>query len=96
MEAHGIITKNHKLSDALKSKQCPNCNEPNKPDSRFCAKCRMVLTYDAYSETVEDMQTKDNEVKNLKEQMAAMQESQKEILDLLRDPIRLAEVVKTH
>ena len=70
MEAHGIITKDHKLSDALKSKQCPNCNEPNKPDSKFCAKCRMVLTYDAYSETVEDRQTKENEVKNLKEQMA--------------------------
>jgi hypothetical protein len=96
LEAHGIITKDHKLSAALKSKQCPNCSEPNKLDSRFCAKCRMVLTYDAYSETVEDMQTKDNEVKNLKEQMATMQAAQKEILDLLRDPIKLAEAVKGH
>ena len=56
-----------KLSDALKSKQCPNCSESNKPDSRFCARCRMVLTYDAYSETVEDMQIKGKEVMNLKE-----------------------------
>jgi hypothetical protein len=96
LEAYGIISKDHNLSDALKSKQCPNCNEPNKPDGRFCAKCRMVLTYDAYSETVEDMQIKDNEVKNLKEQMAAMQEAQNEILDLLRDPIKLAEAVKAH
>ena len=56
----------------------------------------MVLTYDAYNETVEDMQTKENEVKNLKEQMAAMQEAQKEILDLLRDPIGLAEAVRKH
>ncbi|MGA9841536.1 MAG: hypothetical protein WBQ25_04410 [Nitrososphaeraceae archaeon] len=96
LEAHGIITKDHKLSDALKSKQCPNCSEPNKPDSKFCAKCRMVLTYDAYSETVEDRQTKENEVKNLKEQMAAMQEAQREILDLLRDPVRLAEAVKAN
>ena len=96
LEAYGIVSKDQKLSDALRSKQCPNCNEPNKPDSRFCAKCRMVLTYDAYSETVEDMQIKDNEVKNLKEQMAAMQEAQKEILDLLRDPIRLAEAVKAN
>jgi hypothetical protein len=80
LEAYGVVTKDQKLSDVLKSKQCPNCSEPNKPDSKFCAKCRMVLTYDAYSETVEDMQIKDNEVKNLKEQMAVMQESQKEIL----------------
>jgi hypothetical protein len=69
LEAHGVITKDHKLSDALKSKQCPNCSEPNKPESRFWAKCRIALTYDAYSETVEDMQIKDNEVKNLKEQL---------------------------
>jgi integrase len=96
LEAYGIIAKDQKLSNALRPKQCPNCNEPNKPDSKFCAKCRMVLTYDAYSETVEDMQTKDNEVKSLKEQMAAMQEAQKEILDLLRDPIKLAEAVKAH
>ena len=96
LEAYGIVTKDQKLSDALRPKQCPNCNEPNKPDSKFCAKCRMVLTYDAYSETVEDIQVKDNEVKNLKEQMAAMQEAQKEILDLLRDPIRLAEAVKAN
>jgi len=51
----------------LKPKQCPNCNEPNKPDSKFCAKCRMVLTYDAYSETLEKQQEKESEVKNLKE-----------------------------
>ena len=80
----------------MKPKQCPNCNEPNKPDIKFCAKCRMVLTYDAYSETVEDVQIKDNEVKNLKEQMAAMQEAQKEILGLLKDPIRLSEAVKAN
>jgi integrase len=96
LEAYGIITKDQKLSDVLRPKQCPNCSEPNKPDSKFCAKCRMVLTYDAYSETVEDMQTRENEVKNIKEQMAAMQETQKEILDLLRDPIKLAEAVKAH
>ena len=66
LEAYGIVTKDQKLSDALRPKQCPNCNEPNKPDGKFCAKCRMVLTYDAYSETVEEKQIKDNEVKNLR------------------------------
>jgi hypothetical protein len=29
-------------SDTLRSKQCPDCKEPNRPDSKF-AKCRMVL-----------------------------------------------------
>ena len=59
LEAYGIITKDKVHSDALRSKLCPNCNDPNKPDSKFCAKCRMVLTYDAYSETIEEKQIKD-------------------------------------
>jgi len=53
LEAYGIIPKDREAGDILKPKQCPNCNEPNKPDSKFCAKCRMVLTYDAYNETLE-------------------------------------------
>jgi UTP-glucose-1-phosphate uridylyltransferase len=67
LEAYGIVTKDKVQSDILKSKQCPNCNEPNKPDSKFCAKCRMVLTYDAYSETLEKQQEKESEMQKLKE-----------------------------
>jgi hypothetical protein len=36
LEARGIIKKRSSELVALKSKQCPNCNEPNKPDSKFC------------------------------------------------------------
>ena len=94
LEAYGIVTKDQKLSDALRPKQCPNCTESNKPDSKFCAKCRMVLTYDAYNETIEEKQIKDKEVENLRNQMASMQEAQREILDLLKDPAKLVEVLK--
>jgi hypothetical protein len=80
--------------DLMRPKQCPHCNEPNKPDSKFCAKCRMVLTYDAYNETIEEKQIKDKEVENLKNQMASMQEAQREILDLLKDPAKLLQVLK--
>jgi hypothetical protein len=73
LEAYGIVTKDKHLSDALKPKQCPNCNEPNKPDSKFCAKCRMVLTYDAYNETIERQQQKDGELQSIKEQIANME-----------------------
>ena len=62
LEAYGIISKGKQLSEALRPKQCPNCNEPNKPDSKFCAKCRMVLTYDAYSETLESEKQKEDRV----------------------------------
>ena len=69
LEAYGIVSKDKTISDALKPKQCPNCNEPNKPDSKFCAKCRMVLTYDAYSETVEENNEKENELQIIRHRM---------------------------
>ncbi len=66
LEAYGIMPKGQHI-DQLKPKQCPQCNEPNKPDSKFCAKCRMVLTYDAYNETLENQKEKESEVQVLKE-----------------------------
>ena len=94
LEAYGIITKDKQLSNTLKPKQCPNCSEPNKPDSRFCTHCHMVLTYDAYNETVEEKSEKDKEVQTLKEQVSSMQSAQKEILELLKDPDKLLAVLK--
>src|SRR5215217_3792052 len=89
LEAYGIIPKDQQSVDVLRPKQCPNCNEPNKPDSRFCARCRMVLTYDAYNETVEENAEKDKEVEILKQQVSSMQSAQTEILELLKDPDKL-------
>ncbi|PWU81505.1 MAG: hypothetical protein DLM72_06645 [Candidatus Nitrosopolaris wilkensis] len=67
LEAYGIISKDKQISEVLRPKQCPNCSEPNKPDSKFCANCRMVLTYDAYNETLEKQQEKESEVQKLQE-----------------------------
>jgi len=67
LEAYGIVSKDQQSVDVLRPKQCPNCNEPNKPDSKFCAKCRMVLTYDAYNETLEKQQEKESEVQKLQQ-----------------------------
>jgi hypothetical protein len=71
LEVYGIITKNRQI-DQLKYKQCPNCSEPNKPDSKFCARCRMVLTYDAYSETAEQKEKNGNNLQILKEQVRTL------------------------
>jgi hypothetical protein len=54
-----------------------------------------LLTINGHSKLLLKQIT-DKEVMNLKEQIAAMQEAHKEILDLLRDPIKLAEAVKAH
>ena len=82
LEAYGIIPKDQKSVDILRPKQCPNCQEPNKPDSKFCAKCRMVLTYDAYNETLDKQQEKDDALMTLSDQvmklMAEVQELKNE------------------
>jgi integrase/recombinase XerD len=59
LEAYGLKHADEQI-DKMKPVQCPNCGESNKIDSKFCAKCRMVLSYDAYTETVEDKQEKEN------------------------------------
>ena len=52
LEAYGIVAAGQQI-DQLRPKQCPNCSEANKVDSKFWSKCRMVLSYDAYTETLE-------------------------------------------
>lgn len=56
LEAYGITNKNKQEIDKLKPKACPNCQEPNKIDAKFCSKCRMVLSYDSYTELVQEKQ----------------------------------------
>jgi hypothetical protein len=51
LKIKGVIKENEIWEqNVLKSKQCPNCFEPNKQLNRFCVKCKMVLSYDSYNE----------------------------------------------
>lgn len=68
LEAYGLIDNGIQI-DQLRPKQCPQCNEPNKIDSKFCGKCRMVLTYDAYNETIDDKRQKDDALATLSDQV---------------------------
>jgi integrase len=94
LEAYGIVIKDQQQRNVLTPKQCPNCSEPNKPESRFCAKCRMVLTYDAYSETLESEMQKEDKLSTIEQQVAAMQQAQKELGQLLKDPDRLLSILR--
>jgi hypothetical protein len=81
LQAYGLVDKHQHPMNALQSKQCPNCNEPNKPDSKFCAKCRMVLTYDAYNETLENQNEKESEVQVLKDKYEQDMRSMREEME---------------
>jgi hypothetical protein len=102
LEAYGLVDKGVFI-DQLRPKICPNCNEGNKPDSRFCGKCRMVLSYDAYEETIEDQKKRESEVHILKEKyeqdMKSMKEMQEQmdkqftqVMELIQENPKLARV----
>ena len=67
LEAYGLKPRTEEV-DKMKPRQCPNCIELNKIDSKFCVKCRMVLSYDAYTETVQDSNKFKDEISQLKYQ----------------------------
>jgi hypothetical protein len=83
LEAYGLMPNDKQLSDTLKPKQCPNCSEPNKPDSKFCAKCRMVLTYDAYNETLDNQKEKDDKLTIMEERFNSMQSQMQSLITTL-------------
>lgn len=66
LEAYGIVTKNNTSVDTLNPKICPNCNEGNTQDARFCSKCRMVMSYEGYQDTLESQKRKEDEIADLK------------------------------
>jgi hypothetical protein len=72
LQACGLKPKFEEV-DKMKPRQCPNCSELNKIDSKFCVKCRMVLSYDAYTETVQDNNMARDEIQQLKDQMNKME-----------------------
>jgi hypothetical protein len=84
LEAFGIKPKGEQI-DKMKPLQCPNCSELNQVNSRFCVKCRLVLTYDAYTEVTEERESYEIRLKT-------MEETQKEILECLKYPEKLAQI----
>lgn len=68
LEAKGII-KAPDFSMNSQIKYCNNCSEPASPVQKFCNKCKMVLSYDAYNETLEEQNKKKDEIQALKESL---------------------------
>lgn len=71
LEEYGLLDKGIRI-DQLKPKTCTNCNEPNKIESKFCVKCKMVLSYDAYNEAIDNQQQKDDALAVLSDQVTKL------------------------
>jgi hypothetical protein len=72
LAAYGVVPRDVEgKSDLLQPKVCPMCNEPNKPDARFCisVKCGMPLSFDAFEELKVKEQDKETEMQDMREQI---------------------------
>ena len=69
LKLKGIVKDDKRSINILKPKQCPNCSESNRPDAQFCYKCNFVISFGAYQKSMEEKQKKDQEIRELKEQV---------------------------
>jgi hypothetical protein len=83
LEAYGIVTKNNNPIDTLNPKICPNCNEGNTQDAKFCSKCKMIMSFEGYQEALESQSKKEDELKTMKEQFNNIQSQMQTLLSIL-------------
>src|SRR5918912_1584455 len=72
LEVYGIVTKNNIPINTLNPKICANCNEGNTQDAKFCSKCKMIVSFDAYSETIEEKKKSNDDLQILKAQVQSI------------------------
>jgi integrase len=73
LELQGIKTRSKEQSTILQSKICTNCQEPNKPEAKFCSHCRMVLSYDSYIEAVQNTNEQNDAFEEIKQRLANLE-----------------------
>jgi hypothetical protein len=76
LEAYGIKPKLNEINK-MQPLSCPNCKESNKVDAKFCVKCQLVLSYDAYQETIQKEQKKDAEILELRQEITRFNDQMK-------------------
>ena len=65
---------------ALKPIICLNCNEPNKPGSKVCLSCKMILSIDEYHAIISE---REGTKKSLDEIKAQHEQTKKELKELI-------------
>jgi hypothetical protein len=74
LETKGILKQGDRDAGIPKSKNCPNCSEPNKTDARFCSRCKMVLSYDAYRDAAKKEGANADSITTLSDQILRLSE----------------------
>jgi integrase len=83
LEAYGIVTKNNVPIDTLNPKICPNCNEGNTLDNKFCSKCKMIMSFEGYQEALESQKEKEQDLKSMQSKINTMESQLQTLISAL-------------
>jgi hypothetical protein len=83
LQEYGILPKDNQERDILRPRQCPNCNEPNRPDQKFCVKCGLVLSIEAFQDALEEQNKKEDKLEMMEEKFNSMQSQMQTVLSVL-------------
>jgi hypothetical protein len=89
LEQNGIILDTSKVKRSTVI-DCPRCALINQLENKYCSKCSYPLKPEAYEELKEKEKM---EMKEMKQQIQMLTESQKEILECLKYPERLTQML---
>ncbi|MFZ0223247.1 MAG: hypothetical protein WAM42_16300 [Candidatus Nitrosopolaris sp.] len=80
LEAYGIATKTNVGINTLNPKVCPNCNEGNTQDAKFCSKCKMIMSFEGYQEALESQKEKEDKLTIMEERFNSMQSQMQSLI----------------
>src|SRR2546425_3787565 len=83
LEAYGIVSKDSIPIDRLNPKICPNCNEGNTQDAKFCSKCNMIMSFEGYQEALESQKEKEDKLTIMEERFNSMQSQMQSLMAAL-------------
>ena len=61
-----------RMKALLKPMVCYNCEELNKPESKFCVKCKYVLSHEGYNETLKEAEQQKRQMETMMQDMEKM------------------------
>ncbi|PWU80342.1 MAG: hypothetical protein DLM72_12635 [Candidatus Nitrosopolaris wilkensis] len=83
LEAYGIVSKDSIPIDRLNPKICPNCNEGNTQDAKFCSKCKMIMSIEGYQEALESQKEKEDKLTIMEDRFNSMQSQMQSLITIL-------------
>jgi integrase len=96
LEAYGIVTRDNIPINTLNPKICPNCNEGNTQDAKFCSNCKMIMSFEGYQEALESQKQKEDEMQGIREmheqEMKAIHDQMNQIISMVQQNPKLAHV----